>query len=271
MSETKKDEKTVKSALKCILELQDVWKVYMLGKVEVPAIRGISMCANEGEYISITGPSGSGKSTLLNLIGCLDTPTAGKIILGNFDIATLRENELARIRRKMIGFVFQTFNLIPSLSAKENVALPMRFEGAPKGIANKKAEALLELVGLGHRIGHKPSELSGGERQRVAIARALINDPEMILADEPTGNLDSKSGLKVIEVLEDLHKKGITLVVITHDPNLSERATRKLHIVDGRFVDKETYDNHINTKQQINIKQQNNKPQNKEQNKERTK
>ena len=219
------------------MELEDVWKVYLLGKVEVPAIKGIDFRANRGEYISITGPSGSGKSTLLNLIGCLDTPTAGRIMLGGVDIETFTENELAAVRRKMIGFVFQTFNLIPSLSAKENVALPMRFDGKPKRVAYKKAGALLELVGLSHRINFKPMELSGGERQRVAIARSLINDPAIILADEPTGNLDTVSGLNVIEVLEGLNKRGMTLIVITHDHKLAERAKRRLHIVDGRFVD----------------------------------
>lgn len=233
----------------CILELEDVWKVYLLGKVEVPAIRGIDFRANKGEYISITGPSGSGKSTLLNLIGCLDTPTAGRIMLGGVDIETLTENELAAVRRKMIGFVFQTFNLMPSLSAKENVALPMRFDGKTKRVAYKKAEALLELVELGHRINFKPMELSGGERQRVAIARSLINDPAIILADEPTGNLDTKSGLNVIEVLEGLNKKGMTLIVITHDQKLSSRAKRQLHILDGRFVDKIDYENNVNKKQ----------------------
>ncbi len=233
----------------CILDMSDVWKVYLMGKVEVPAIRGIDFCANKGEYISITGPSGSGKSTLLNLVGCLDSPTAGTITLGGVDIKLLSENELARVRRKMIGFVFQTFNLIPSLSAKENVALPMRFDGFSKSAAQQKADALLEMVGLGHRQNHKPSELSGGERQRVSIARALINDPHMILADEPTGNLDTKSGQNVVDLLEGLHENGITLIVITHDENISKRASRRLHIVDGRFVDEGTYSNHINNKQ----------------------
>lgn len=220
----------------CIIEMKDVWKVYLMGKVEVPAIKGIDFCANKGDYISIRGPSGSGKSTLLNLIGCLDTPTAGTIFLGGVDIESLGEDELAAIRRKMIGFVFQTFNLIPSLNAKENVALPMRFEGFSSSVANKKAEMLLDMIGLGHRVNHKPSELSGGERQRVAIARALINDPAVILADEPTGNLDSKSGEKVIEILEELNKKGITLIAITHDLRIAERANKQLHLADGKFV-----------------------------------
>ncbi len=221
----------------CILEMSDVWKVYLLGKVEVPAVRGVDFCAGEGEYISITGPSGSGKSTLLNLIGCLDTPTDGVVRLGGVDVSMLGENELSSVRRKMVGFVFQTFNLIPSLSAQENVALPMRFDGNPKAVAQKKAGMLLEMVGLENRMNFKPMELSGGERQRVAIARSLINDPAIILADEPTGNLDTKSGEKVVRVLEDLNGRGITLIVISHDPKLAKRARRRLHIVDGRFVD----------------------------------
>jgi len=224
------------SETKCILEMKDVWKVYLLGKVDVPAIRGVDFCVDKGDYISIRGPSGSGKSTLLNLIGCLDTPSSGRILLGGIDIETLSEDELAAVRRKMIGFVFQVFNLIPSLSAKENVSLPMRFDGVSKGVANKKAEALLELVGLSHRVNHKPSELSGGERQRVSIARALANDPAVILADEPTGNLDSKSGEKIIDVLEDLNKRGITLIVITHDLRIAGRAKKQLHLADGKFV-----------------------------------
>lgn len=219
----------------CILELSNVWKVYLMGEVEVPAIRGIDFCVTKGDYISITGPSGSGKSTLLNMVGCLDTPTAGKILLGGLDISTLSENELAGIRRETIGFVFQTFNLIPSLTARENVALPMRFDGTPRSVAHKKAALLLDLVGLGKRVDHKPSELSGGERQRVAIARALINEPDIILADEPTGNLDTKSGEKVMELLESLHNKGITLVTITHDHTIAKRAKTRIHIVDGRL------------------------------------
>ncbi len=219
-----------------ILEMKDVWKVYLLGRVEVPAIRGINLSVRDGEYISITGPSGSGKSTLLNIIGCLDSPTSGSIYLRGVDISVLSENELATIRRRTIGFVFQTFNLIPGLTAEENVALPMRFDGVSKREAMGRAVELLNLVGIGERAKHKPLEMSGGERQRVAIARALINNPKMVLADEPTGNLDSKSGRKVIEVLEDLYNKGITLILITHDEKLAMRAERELHIEDGRFV-----------------------------------
>ena len=220
-----------------IWEMEGVWKVYLMGKVQVPAIRGIDFCTDKGEYVAIIGPSGSGKSTLLNLIGCLDSPTAGRILLGGIDASKMSEDKLAQVRRRMIGFVFQTFNLMPGLTAQENVALPMRFDGAPKGMALKKAAALLDIVDLGPRIKHKPAELSGGERQRVAIARALINDPQIILADEPTGNLDTKSGQKIVEVLEGLNKKGMTLIVITHDARLSERAHRRLHLVDGRFMD----------------------------------
>jgi putative ABC transport system ATP-binding protein len=221
----------------CILEMEKVWKVYLMGEVQVPALRGIDFCADRGEYVTIVGPSGSGKSTLLNIMGCLDSPTAGRILIGGIDTSLMGENDLARIRRKMIGFVFQTFNLIPGLTARENVALPMRFDGVDKGLALQKADMLLSLVGLDERTTHKPSELSGGERQRVAIARSLINDPPIILADEPTGNLDTKSGRKVIEVLEGLQKKGLTLLIITHDMAISERAERRVHLVDGKFVD----------------------------------
>lgn len=231
----------------CIVEMENVWKVYLLGKVEVPAIRGINFYVSKGEYVSIMGPSGSGKSTLLNLVGCLDTPTVGRILLGGINIAMLSENELATIRRRSIGFIFQTFNLLPGLTAQENVALPMRFEGISKWACNQRAAHLLELVGLEERMHHKPMELSGGERQRVAIARSLINDPAVILADEPTGNLDTKTGLKIVELLEDLNKKGMTLIVITHDDELSSRAHRRLHLVDGKIMDHGKF-NHINNK-----------------------
>ncbi len=221
---------------KPILDLKDVWKVYLAGDIEVPAIRGVSLEVEAGDYVSINGPSGSGKSTLLNMIGCLDTPTDGKIRLGGYDIETLSEDELAAVRRKLVGFVFQTFNLMPSLSALENVALPMRFDGFSRKEAEEKARILLELVNLEHRLRNKPGEMSGGERQRVAIARALINDPSIILADEPTGNLDTTSGAKVIDMLERLNAQGMTLIIITHDPELSERAEKRLHIVDGKLT-----------------------------------
>jgi len=229
----------------CVVELVDVWKIYMMGKIDVPAIRGVDFHVDRGEYVSIMGPSGSGKSTLLNLIGCLDTPSVGKILLGGINISLLSENELATIRRRSIGFIFQTFNLIQGLTAQENVALPMRFDGVSKGAANERAAHLLDLVELEDRGHHKPSELSGGERQRVAIARALINDPSLILADEPTGNLDTKTGNTIIELLEDLNKKGITLIVITHDSDLSGRAHRRFHLVDGMIKDTKIKKNNI--------------------------
>jgi putative ABC transport system ATP-binding protein len=230
------------------LELRDVWKVYLLGRVEVPAVRGVNICVGRGEYLCIQGPSGSGKSTMLNLIGCLDSPTAGTVLLVGLDTSSMSENTLARARRKMVGFVFQTFNLISGLTAKENVALPMRFDGVSKAAASKKAEELLGIVGLEGRVNHKPGELSGGERQRVAIARALINDPAIILADEPTGNLDTKSGMMVIELLESLNKRGITLIHITHNPIHAKRADRVLHLVDGMIVDDEAFNKHDNNK-----------------------
>jgi putative ABC transport system ATP-binding protein len=225
----------------CIVEMSDVWKVYLMGKVEVPAIRGLNFCVSKGEYVSIMGPSGSGKSTLLNLVGCLDTPTVGQILLGGINIALLSENELAAIRRRSVGFIFQTFNLLPGLTAQENVALPMRFEGISKGPAMQRAGYLLDLVGLSERMRHKPSEMSGGERQRVSIARSLINDPALLLADEPTGNLDTKTGMKIVELIEGLNERGITLIVISHDPELAKRAHRRMHLVDGRIVDDNTF------------------------------
>jgi len=213
--------------------LEDAWKVYLMGKVEVPALRGVNLKVEQGDYTAIEGRSGSGKSTLLNIMGCLDSPTAGDVLIDGINTSRMSENQLARIRRRKIGFVFQTFNLMSGLTAQENVALPMRFDGVSAGVARKKAAELLDVVGLGERIDHKPMELSGGERQRVAIARALINDPELVLADEPTGNLDSKSGKIVIEVLEDLHKTGVTLVVITHDQAVAKRADNSIRLIDG--------------------------------------
>jgi len=231
-----------------ILELRDVWKVYLLGKVEVPAVRGVNMRVDKGEYLCIQGPSGSGKSTMLNLIGCLDSPTAGTVLLGGLDTSRMSEDTLARARRKMVGFVFQTFNLIPGLTAKENVAIPMRFDGVSKASATRRAEQLLDIVGLMDRVNHKPGELSGGERQRVAIARALVNDPQILLADEPTGNLDTKSGMMIIELLESLNEKGITLIHITHNPVHAKRADRVLHLVDGKIIEHKAFNKHKNKK-----------------------
>jgi len=219
-----------------IIKLDDVWKIYQMGKVEVPALRGVNFDVNKGEYVSITGQSGSGKSTMLNILGCLSSPTRGKVYIDGIDTTTMSDNELARIRREKIGFVFQQFNLLRDLTAEENVALPMRFNKVSKRDAIKRARELLDLVGLGKRKAHKPTELSGGEQQRVAIARALVNDPEVILADEPTGNLDTASGENVVEVLEKLHGTGKTLVVITHEAYLAERAERGVSLMDGKIV-----------------------------------
>lgn len=220
---------------KVVIKLDNVWKIYKMDKVEVPALSGLSLDVYEGEFVAVLGKSGSGKSTSLNMIGCLDLPTKGKIFLDGRDISTLDEDELAKIRGKKIGFIFQTFNLIPSLTALENVMLPMIFQSIDKKTRVEKAKKLLEQVGLKDRMNHKQSELSGGERQRVAIARALINDPEIILADEPTGNLDSKTGNEILNILVDLHNKyKRTVIMITHDKSIASHAERIIYLADGK-------------------------------------
>ncbi|MFP4116853.1 MAG: ABC transporter ATP-binding protein [Candidatus Aenigmatarchaeota archaeon] len=217
-----------------VIELEDVHKVYQMGETKVRALRGSSLEVRRGEFLSIEGPSGSGKSTLMNMIGCLDVPTSGKVHLEKWDIQKLTESDLAQIRGKKIGFVFQTFNLIKNLTALENVAMPMMFQGISKEKRLKRAKNLLVEMGLGERLNHKPAELSGGQQQRVAIARALANDPDVLLADEPTGNLDSKTGKKVLEKLKDLNEReGKTIVMVTHDPNAAEYAERIVEIKDG--------------------------------------
>lgn len=224
-------------AVKSVIKLENVWKVYKMDEVEVPALRGLNLDVKEGEFLAVLGKSGSGKSTALNMIGCLDVPTRGKVYLDGKDISTLDEDELARVRGKKIGFVFQTFNLVPSLDALENVMLPMTFQGIEREKRIENAKKALEVVGLKERIYHRPSELSGGERQRVAIARALINNPEIILADEPTGNLDSKTGNEIINILVNLHKKyKRTVVMITHDKHIASYAERIAHLADGMIV-----------------------------------
>ena len=220
-----------------IVELEDVQKIYQLDKVEVPALREINLKIKKGERLAISGPSGCGKSTLLNLIGCLDRPTKGKIFIDGKDISELNDNELATIRGKKVGLVFQFFYLIPTLTALKNVMLPMVFAGISESEQEKKAKQLLKMVDLEKRMYHKPSELSGGERQRVAIARAMANSPEMILADEPTGNLDSKSGREVINILLKLNKeKGVTLVIVTHDVYIAKSAQRRIYLKDGKII-----------------------------------
>lgn len=224
--------------MKTIIKLENVWKIYKLGKIDVPALRGISLEIKERTFLSIIGPSGSGKSTLLNIIGCLDFPTKGKVFLDGQDIETLSEDELSRIRGKKIGFIFQQFNLLWNLNALENVILPMIFQKIPEKERIEKAKKLLEMVGLGERLYHKPAELSGGEQQRVAIARALANDPEIIIADEPTGNLDSKSGELIMEILKKLHQEQkTTIVVVTHDPKIASYSDQIIKIRDGKIVE----------------------------------
>ena len=222
---------------KTIIKLENVWKIYKMGDVNVNALQGMSLDVKEGEFVAIMGPSGSGKSTAVNMIGCLDVPTKGKIFLENHDISKLSESELAQIRGRKIGFIFQQFNLVQTLTAAENVMLPMIFQGVPESVRLKKAKELLELVELGDRINHRPSELSGGQQQRVAIARSLSNNPEVILADEPTGNLDSKTGANVLGFLENLHRnEKKTIIMVTHDQNLAKVAERIEFLKDGKIV-----------------------------------
>ena len=221
---------------KNVIELQGVTKVYKLGAIEVPALHGISLKIQHGEFVGIMGPSGSGKSTLMNMIGSLDWPTEGKIFLDGQDITRISESNLAQLRGRKIGFIFQQFNLLSSLSALENVGLPLVFQGVPQEKRNERAEKVLEMMGLGDRMGHKPNELSGGQQQRVAIARALVVEPEVILADEPTGNLDSKTGEDVMRTLKKLNGEGKTIVLITHEKDIAAHARRKVFLKDGSIV-----------------------------------
>ncbi len=224
-----------------IVRAENLVKVYRMGKVDVRALDGVSLTIPEGEFLAIMGPSGSGKSTLMNLIGCLDKPTSGTLLVDGQDVTRLGDRRLAKLRGRTIGFVFQTFNLIPRISALDNVLLPMGLVGAiPKSQRRKRAIELLEQVGLGHRVRHMPNELSGGERQRVAIARALANDPKLLLADEPTGNLDTKTGRAILELFKELHRQGRTIVLVTHDPDVASYAERIVRLVDGRIVAVET-------------------------------
>ncbi|MEK6924004.1 MAG: ABC transporter ATP-binding protein [Candidatus Micrarchaeota archaeon] len=221
---------------KAVISLENVCKTYRMGEVDVKALQGVTMKVFEGEFVAIMGPSGSGKSTLMNLVGCLDYPSNGVVRLDGQDIATLDESDLAQVRGRKIGFVFQKFNLINYLSALDNVALPLTFQGAPPEERSEMAVKYLEKAGLGHRLDHLPTQLSGGEQQRVAIARALAGEPQLILADEPTGNLDSKTGEEILELLNELNKEGKTIVMVTHDPHLAaKRAHRIVRIRDGQL------------------------------------
>jgi len=220
-----------------LIELVDVWKTYHLGKTSLDALKNISLKINKGDFLAIMGPSGSGKSTAMNVIGCLDMPTRGKVFLEGHDVSKLSENELARIRGKKIGFVFQLFNLLPTLTSLENIMLPMIFQDIPREEREKKAHELLEIIGLRERANHRPNELSGGEQQRIAIARSLANSPSIILADEPTGNLDSRTGQTIMDMLVNLHKKqNKTIVVVTHDVRIAKYAKRVINLIDGSIA-----------------------------------
>ncbi len=216
-----------------VIVTDNLWKTYVMGEQEVHALRGVNLRIRYNEYVAIMGPSGSGKSTLMNLIGCLDSPSQGSYCLNGHDVSRLSDDELARIRNKEIGFVFQTFNLLARATALHNVELPLIYNGTGSAARIERATAVLESVGLGTRMHHKPNEMSGGQRQRVAIARALVNSPSIILADEPTGNLDSRTGIEIMELFENLHRQGNTIVLVTHEPDIAEHAHRVVTIRDG--------------------------------------
>ena len=218
-----------------IITLSNIRKTYDLGRVKIEVLKGIDAVINKNEYVAIMGTSGSGKSTLMNILGCLDKPTLGKYVLNGTDVSKMNDDELAEVRNKEIGFVFQTFNLLARLSGVENVALPLIYAGFKKSDRIKRAEEILKAVNLGHRMNHKPNELSGGERQRVAVARALVNNPSIILADEPTGNLDTKTSYEIMELFEEIHKKGNTVIIVTHEEDIARYAHRIIRIRDGQI------------------------------------
>ena len=219
--------------VKTIIQTKDLARVYRMGNETIHALRSVSISIAKGEYVAFMGPSGSGKSTLMNIVGCLDTPSGGSYILNGKDVSNMTDNELAEIRNKEIGFVFQTFNLLPRSSSLENVALPLVYAGYSKSVRDERAMQALESVGLGSRAKHKPNELSGGQRQRVAIARALVNDPSIILADEPTGNLDTKTSYEIMDLFENLYAKGNTIIMVTHEEDIAKYAHRIVRLRDG--------------------------------------
>lgn len=216
-----------------IISLQKIRKDYVLEKVIIPALKEINLTIHKNEYVALMGPSGSGKSTLMNIIGALDIPSSGKYLLNGSDVGVMRDNELAVIRNKEIGFVFQTFNLMPRMTAEENVALPLIYAGKPKAFRDERAREMLRAVSLGDRMDHKPNELSGGQKQRVAIARALVNNPSIILADEPTGNLDSKTSIEIMGIFDQIHREGNTVIIVTHEEDISLFAHRIVRLKDG--------------------------------------
>lgn len=216
-----------------IIAVEHLKKTYVMGTTQVHALQDVSLDIHQNEYVALMGPSGSGKSTLMNLLGCLDTPSRGQYWLNNTEVSTMTDDELAHIRNKEIGFVFQTFNLLPRLTALENVALPLVYAGVSRKDRLQKAQEVLDAVGLGDRVTHRPNELSGGQRQRVAIARALVNDPSIILADEPTGNLDTKTSYEIMAIFEKIHKQGNTVILVTHEPDIAEYTERVIRLRDG--------------------------------------
>lgn len=216
-----------------VISIKELTKIYIMGTTQVKALQGVSLDIERNEYVALMGPSGSGKSTLMNLLGCLDTPTNGEYWLNGTNVSTMTDGELAEVRNKEIGFVFQTFNLLPRLSSLENVALPLVYAGMSRAQRHNRAQEVLDAVGLGDRVHHKPNELSGGQRQRVAIARALVNNPSIILADEPTGNLDTKTSIEIMGIFEEIHKQGNTVILVTHEPDIADHAHRIIRLRDG--------------------------------------
>ncbi len=227
-----------------IIDITDLRKTYIMGADTINALKSISLQIYKNEYVALMGPSGSGKSTLMNLLGCLDTPSSGQYFLNGTDVSQMTDSELAEVRNKQIGFVFQTFNLLPRMSSLENVALPLVYAGMKQAERIERAEKAMEAVGLKDRMMHKPNELSGGQRQRVAIARALVNDPAIILADEPTGNLDTKTSIEIMGIFEEIHKSGNTVILVTHEPDIAEHAHRIIRLRDG-LIESDVKNNHI--------------------------
>ena len=229
-----------------LITIRNLKKTYQIGEEVIEALKDVSLSISRNEYVALMGPSGSGKSTLMNMLGCLDTPTSGEYVLNNLSVASMSDNQLAEVRNKQIGFVFQTFNLLPRATTLDNVALPLVYAGMPKAARDKRAKEVLESVGLGNRMNHKPNELSGGQRQRVAIARALVNDPAIILADEPTGNLDSKTSVEIMGLFEEIHKRGNTIILVTHEEDIALHAHRIVRLKDG-LVETDIPNPHITT------------------------
>lgn len=220
-----------------LISLKEIGKKYLIGTEVIHALRSVTLDIRKGEFVALMGPSGSGKSTLMNILGCLDTPSKGRYILNGTDVSRMTDNQLAEVRNKEIGFVFQTFNLLPRSSSLENVALPLVYSGAGKAEREKRARQVMEDVGLGDRMSHKPNELSGGQRQRVAVARALVNNPSIILADEPTGNLDTKTSIEIMALVEEIHRNGNTIVLVTHEEDIALHAHRIVRLRDGKIED----------------------------------